>query len=72
MWEVHKCTQCSAPPPGKVVSAQTKGELEVPEAVGGGWRVHGGMLLMETDDGDLKMLLKSEYGGYLSHWSEAL
>ena len=27
----------SAPPPGKVVSAQTKGELEVPEAVGGGW-----------------------------------
>ena len=40
----------SAPPPGKVVSAQTKGELEVPEAVGGGWRGHGGMLLMETDD----------------------
>ena len=62
----------SAPPPGKVVSAQTKGELEVPEAVGGGWRGHGGMLLMETDDGDWKMLLKSEYGGYLSHWSEAL
>ena len=40
----------SAPPPGKVVSAQTKGELEVPEAGGGGWREHGGMLLMETDD----------------------
>ena len=58
----------SALPPGKVVSAQTKGELEVPEAVGGGWRVHGGMLLnqdlMETDNGDWKILK--------SHWSEAL
>ena len=48
MWELQQCTVHK--PPGKVVSAQTKGELEVPEAVGGGWRGHGGMLLMETDD----------------------
>ena len=50
------CTSAQCTTPGKVVSAQTKGELEVPEAVGGGWRVHGGMLLMETDDAPEKWI----------------